>query len=93
MPLLLVDPPAPIHAGEEVRVSCESQGGNPEPTLSLYLGSEQLGSSATAAISESFVASPEHHEAVLACHAVNSVMDSPVEQSLLLEVLCKYIEF
>jgi Immunoglobulin domain len=89
-PLLILDPPSPIHAGEEVTVSCESQGGNPTPILSLYLGSDLLAINNDQGSLATFVASPEHHGMTIACQAINSVMDSPVETSQLLEVLCKF---
>jgi hypothetical protein len=72
-----------------VTISCKGQGGNPEPILSLYLGSEKLGDSSMGAASATFVATAAHHREMLVCQAINSVMDIPEQSSRLLEVLCK----
>ena len=88
-PLVVVDPPGPLLAGEVVTVTCEGQGGNPAPTLTLYLGADQLGDSAEGGISQSFVVGPQHEGMALVCQAVNSVMESPAESTYLLNVLCK----
>ena len=85
-------PASRVHAGEEVRVICEGAGGNPHPTLTLYLGSEQLAAEGQHTISATFVASPEQDGLVILCQAQNEVMDSPVEEHLQLEVLCKFFD-
>ena len=70
---------------------CEGQGGNPDPVLSLYLGSDQLMAAAQRnSTSVTFLASPEQDGMVVLCWAQNDVMDSPVEALAQLEVLCKY---
>ena len=69
---------------------CEGQGGNPDPVLSLYLGSAQLMAAQQNSTSVTFLASPEQDGMVVLCRARNDVMDSPVEALAQLEVLCKY---
>ena len=70
---------------------CEGQGGNPDPVLSLYLGSDQLMAAAQQnSTSVTFLASPEQDGMVVLCRARNDVMDSPVEALAQLEVLCTY---
>ena len=70
---------------------CEGQGGNPDPVLSLYLGSDQLMAAAQRnSTSVTFLASPEQDGMVVLCRAQNDVMDSPVEALAQLEVLCTY---
>jgi hypothetical protein len=79
-----------VQAGEEVSVVCDGQGGNPEPALSLYIGSEQIAQTKMNSISTTFVASPDMDGMVVHCQAQNQVMDSPVVSHEELQVLCKY---
>ncbi len=79
-----------VTAGDELTVSCEGRGGNPLPALSLYLGATLLThSNLTETSSATFVTSAAHDGLRVHCHAQNDVMDTPVEASQMLEVLCK----
>jgi Immunoglobulin domain len=91
-PALEIHPSDSIQAGEEVTVTCMARGGNPEPELSLYLGSERVLATNESSASFTIVANPEQDELEVRCEAQNDVMDSPVEASTQLEVLCKFLK-
>ncbi len=79
-----------VTAGDVLTASCEGQGGNPVPALSLYLGATLLThTNLTTATSATVVTSAEHDGLLVRCHAQNDVMDTAVEASQMLEVLCK----
>jgi hypothetical protein len=91
--VLALLPSNKVKAGEEVSVICKGQAGNPEPVLSLHLGSEQLAAAQLNSTYATFIASSEMDGMVVRCQAQNEVMDSPVESNEELEVLCKYKVF
>jgi hypothetical protein len=83
-------PSGSVKAGDELTLSCEGRGGNPVPALSLYLGATLLTyTNLTTATSATVVTSAVHDGMQVRCHAQNDVMDTPVEASQMLEVLCK----
>jgi hypothetical protein len=87
--LILLPSSSSVKAGDELTASCEGRGGNPVPALSLYLGATLLTYTNLTTASATFVTSALHDGLLLSCHAQNDVMDTPVEASQILEVLCK----
>jgi hypothetical protein len=66
-----------IVAGETIfTMQCNRNGGNPAPVLSLYLDGVQLVEAQYEDIRYSQEATAEHANAVVECHAVNSVMQA-----------------
>ena len=80
-------------SGQLVLVNCESRGGSPPPTLALSLDGSPLmdtsSSSESGPISHSITASPELNTKVLACSAINRVMDQHMITETVLRVRCE----
>ena len=86
-------PTAEVLSGEEVTILCEARGGNPDSVLSLYKNGSPLGSPTTGQVNTfTMVVEPQDNTAVITCSARNEAMQEPVESSLVVNVICKYIE-
>ena len=84
-----------LNSGQLVLVNCESRGGSPPPTLALTLdGSPLMDTSSSSSegsgpISHAVTASPELNTKVLACTAINRVMDQHTVTETVLRVRCE----
>ena len=81
-----------LTSSQLVLVNCESRGGSPSPTLALTLdGSPLLDSSSSdgGPISHAIAASPELNTKVLACTAINRVMDEHTVTETVLRIRCE----
>ena len=82
-----------LNSGQLVLVNCESRGGSPPPTLALTLDGSPLDTSSSSSeggpISHAITASPELNTKVLACTAINRVMEQHTVTETVLRVRCE----
>lgn len=75
--------------GSKVTVTCEAEGGNPVPALSITIGENEVGHSLEAGagvLTYTFVVGTEHNAAVVSCSALNSAMAQPLFSERVLNV-------
>ena len=82
---------ATVRAGQQVRLSCSAQGGNPVPTMTLTKNGESFGLGPVAFENTlQFVATALDHGAKLSCSAHNAAIDKPIDSHTVeLNVLSK----
>ena len=83
-----------LTSGQLVFVNCESRGGSPPPVLALTLdGSLLIDTSSSSSdggpIAHAITASPELNTKVLACTAINRVMEQHTVTETVLRVRCE----
>ena len=80
-----------LTSGQLVLVNCESRGGSPSPTLALTLDGSLLvdSSSDGGPVAHAITASPELNTKVLACSAINRVMEKHTVTETVLRVRCE----
>ena len=82
---------AVLRAGQTVSLSCNSQGGNPVPSLTFTRNGESFGPGPKAyQNTHDFVATPEDNGAVFGCIAQNRADWRAESNTVRLNVLCKY---
>lgn len=95
--------------GQEYQLSCQSQGGNPEPNITWFRNEQQIVSGSlvglrveqtrlngTTTNTLSWIPSIEDHNAVYKCSVWNKAMASmlqPLESETRMRVECKYAPF
>ena len=83
---------AALTSGQLVLVNCESRGGSPSPTLALTLDGSLLVDSSSddgGPVAHAISASPELNTKVLACSAINRVMEKHTVTETVLRVRCE----
>ena len=82
-----------LTSGQLVLINCESRGGSPPPTLTLILDGSPLVDSSSddsgGPIAHGITASPELNTKVLACSAINRVMEKHMVTETVLRVRCE----
>ena len=87
-----------LTSGQLVLVNCESRGGSPPPTLALTLDGSLLVDSSSdggpvahdgGPVAHAITASPELNTKVLACSAINRVMEKHTVTETVLRVRCE----
>ena len=88
-----------LTSGQLVLVNCESRGGSPPPTLALTLDGSLLVDSSSdgdgpvthdgGPVAHAISASPELNTKVLACSAINRVMEEHTVTETVLRVRCE----
>ena len=83
-----------LTSGQLVLINCESRGGSPPPTLMLTLDGSPLVDSSSSddaggPIAHGITASPELNTKVLACSAINRVMEQHTVVETVLRVRCE----
>ena len=81
-----------LTAGQLVLINCESRGGSPPPTLALTLDGSLLVDSSSSdggPIAHAITASSELNTKVLACTAINRVMEQHTVTETVLRVRCE----
>jgi len=72
-----------LGVGEEVTINCENEGGNPAPSLALYVGEEQVVSSMPGGPAQyTFTVQAEHDTVQVYCTADNSMVHHAVHSQV-----------
>ena len=80
-----------VAVGESITVSCQARGGNPAPSLSLYLGGDIVASTEDGLeLDYRLEVNEEHDGALLQCGALNSMVHEVVlSQIQIIRLKCK----
>ena len=80
-----------VGAGEEVVLECSSTGGNPAPSLALYVGEEKVATSVSGStLQYSLTVQPVHDTVQVYCTAYNTMVHTPVHSTVqVLRLKCK----
>jgi len=72
-----------VGAGEEVVLECSSTGGNPAPSLALYVGEEKVATSVSGStLQYSLTVQPVHDTVQVYCTAYNTMVHTPVHSTV-----------
>jgi len=72
-----------IAAGQNITLSCQSVGGNPAPSLALYMGREQVGFSEAGSTAQyTLTVQPEHDQVQVYCTAHNRMVQTAVHSEV-----------
>ena len=80
-----------LGVGEEVVVECSTTGGNPAPSLALYVGEQEVATTVSGStIQYSLTVQPEHDSVQVYCTAYNTMVHTPVHSTVqVLRLKCK----
>lgn len=80
-----------VSVGQEVTLTCHGLGGNPPPTVHLYINGEKVGEEGNLSGAFSFRAGQHHDRARISCAAWNSFHQYPVHSRYqVITLKCKY---
>ena len=84
-----------VSVGQYVTLSCQSGGGNPAPSLTLYLGGEQVGTSVTGSTAQyTFTVHTVHDTVQVYCTAHNRILQDAVQSQVqVLRLKCRTVFF
>ena len=86
---LQVDNPA-VSVGEEVTLACHGLGGNPAPTVALYMNGRRVGEEGLFSSAYTFIAGQHHDGARISCGAWNTFhQDTVYSLYQVLTIKCK----
>jgi len=72
-----------LGVGEKVVVECSSTGGNPAPSLALYVGEQEVATAVSGStIQYSLTVQPEHDSVQVYCTAYNTMVHTPVHSTV-----------
>ena len=77
-----------IATGDLITAVCNAKGGNPTPTLSLFMDNKPIGNPREGQNLHTFLAQPSDNKATLSCAAINSMMRAPLRAEVVLNILC-----
>jgi len=75
-----------VTAGQQVTIQCDSSGGNPAPSLTLKLEGSIISLPSVGSTNRIITMTPSHNTQVLACSAINKVMEQPRVTEMVMEV-------
>ena len=80
-----------LGVGKEVTITCENEGGNPAPSLALYVGEEQVVSSMPGGPAQyTFTVQAEHDTVQVYCTADNRMVHHAVHSQVqVIRLKCK----
>jgi len=76
-----------IATGDLITAVCNAKGGNPTPTLSLFMDNKPIGNPREGQNLHTFLAQPSDNKATLSCAAINSMMRAPMRAEVVLNIL------
>ena len=80
-----------VRAGQSVKLTCTSRGGNPDPTVTILKNGQTFGyGPSTFQTFKKFIATPSENNANFSCLSQNQVEQVHGVGTFKLNVLCKY---